>query len=421
MARLKKKQKTGSESQLSGLSDSELFLRRACDARQHRLDWWLPGAILGNTVVTLEGKKGTGKTPTLAAIATSITGGPAIPGWNGPRDGCVLWSSGEEDWEMFVTPRLEAMGCNLDRVFNPAIPSESGGLRKMTLPRDLELLERMIAARGVKAIMLDPLLSMVPPNIEMTKTQPARQFMEHLVDIAARLKCLVVATRHLTKGRQGDLKDKGQGSVEIGNASRSVLRCDEHPSILDHFVLSTVVCNLCRRPPARVFGFEDIKRDFKPMVWVPSSDLTLEDILSSGDDAAKRDEQADCDLMLYELIGGGSIAQGDILKEASAAGIKPYVLRQCKVRLRIESDRKSHARSGWWEWTAPLSGWPPELIDRSAKKRAATVPITARILPKTGGKMRAETLKNTQGAQDARESVPVPSFDQDVEVENGEA
>jgi AAA domain len=382
-------------------------------------EWYWPGAIPAGSLVLSEGRKSTGKSTVAAAIAACVTGGPAIPGWTGPRDGRVLWQGGEESWESVIIPRLVAAGADLGRVGRLQLRDQRGALRRCVLPDDLCLLGDAIREGQVRLIVLDPYISLAHPSLDMRVEQQARLYLESLSQTLADCACVGLLIRHIRKGTGGDSREAGLGSVAISNVARSLMRCDEHPHQPGDHVLSVIACNYGKKMATQIYRLRDSVGSFPKIEWVGQCDLDSDSIAEGRGSEAERDEWGEADHLLVSSIGDRWIAVAELLKEADGAGISPRMLRRAKARLRVQTRRVQHANQGWWEWGAPKNGWPSALLASDLHGGGGGARVDMERLGHVAPKKERKPRRKKQGDQDAPAHTRAPLDDPREEVENG--
>lgn len=163
------------------------------------IEQWLPMGKL----TLLAGAGGTGKTTLALGIAAAITSGGLFP--NGQRylgaSNVLIWSS-EDDPEDILTPRLAAMGANLDKVFILKGAKEDDKDRTFNPATDLESLKMALGeVGGVALILLDPVIGIVKGNSD--KATDVREGLDPLVEFAQDQQCAIIGISHFGKGGQG--------------------------------------------------------------------------------------------------------------------------------------------------------------------------------------------------------------------------
>lgn len=330
----------------------------AADAVQRPVDWLWRGAIPAYCYTLVQGRKGTGKSTIAAAIAASMTGGPVVPGWVGPRGGGVIWYGEERAWESVVVPRLALAGAALPWVRRLNERQMNGVSGRLTLPRDLDTMREIIQATQTALLIVDPISSLASPGIDLNNPQQARLFCQSLSDLCWDTQCSCVATQHIKKGNAGDPVDAGYGSAELANISRSVLRADHHPHMEGQLVLAHVAGNAGSPMPTQSLRLIPASEDLYRIEWLGVSDIDADTIAEGRGSEAERDEWHDADLLLAAVIGTAWVRVGEVMHRAESAGITPRMLRRAKARLRLPSRQRMSGADHYWEWGPPASGWP---------------------------------------------------------------
>lgn len=377
----------------------------AMHAEQVSTSWLWPGAIPAHCVVLLEGRKATGKSTVAASIAASITGGPTLPGWIGPRDRRVLWQASEDAWDSVVVPRLAAAKADLSRIGRSEGIQQQQRRRPLSLPDDMLFLRDLIVDTQAGLLVLDPYISLAHSSIDIRVEQQARSYLDALASVAAETRCTCLLLRHLRKGRGGDARESGLGSVAVANAARSILRCDEHPDLPNRWVLSVVASNYGKRMPTQIYEIITAKEGYPSVSWHGGCDLDADTIAEGRGDLASRDEYSDAERVLCFAIGSEYVRAALVISEAGRAGVGERTLRSAKARLRVPSVRVTGGSDAWWEWGPPLYGWPSGLLE------AAHSPATLQRLQgahapppeqkSSEGEGRVCALQPTQTTQDA--------------------
>lgn len=321
---------------------------------------WSP-YMLDNALTLIEGRKSTGKSSISATIAAAVTGGPPLPGGRKAKGRPVFWDAREDDWPSVVLPRLRAAGADLSLCGQLIAKGGDGRERKLRLPTDVSFLEETIQKSGAGLIVIDPYASSADPDLDLRVEQQARAYLEPLADVCNRHRCAALLTRHVVKGKGGDARDAGLGSVAVGNCARTVLRCDDHPHIVGMCVMSVVATNAAHRGQSLMYSVQ-VERGQPPrIVWAGDCPMTVDEIAEGRGSEAERDEWKDADLLLYGLIGASFVRVTQIQSEAQQAGISWATIRRAKARLSIHAKRVQHNGSGFWEWGPPDGGWPEGL------------------------------------------------------------
>src|SRR5205807_5387801 len=124
---------------------------------------WIP---LGKLTV-LDGDPGLGKSTLLLDLAARVTRGLAMPDGSTGMSGGVTLLTAEDSLGDTVRPRLEAAGADLARVRSlSAVGDADGGNRPPTIPRDIDILRRMIQENSSRLLILDPFLAYLSGGVD---------------------------------------------------------------------------------------------------------------------------------------------------------------------------------------------------------------------------------------------------------------
>jgi AAA domain len=369
------------------------------DARPLAQAWLLRGFFPRGCAITLEGRKGTGKSTIAASVVAALTGGPEIPGWEGPTNGRAVWLASEESWEDRVAPRLRVAGAHMGRVCTWQAKDNDGRLRRPVLPDDLEALQDVLWQISATVLVLDPYTSLANRTLDLLTEQAVRAYLEPLQRMCEELRILAILLRHLKKGLGGDAREAGRGSGAVTDVVRAVLRCDEHPHEQGINLLSCVAINFGKRGQTMQYKLGGEDPDFAKVEWCGTSDLDSDTIAEGRGNEADRDEWSDADRLLCSLIGKGWVKVEDLNDEAFRGGITPRMLRRAKARLRIPSRRRQIGRDGHWEWGAPEKGWPAGL---AVEGEGGGIPVTPGAL----GALEPETTRKTRKKQQGAKAPP---------------
>jgi hypothetical protein len=323
------------------------------------MQWIIPKMIPANSTILLEGTKGTGKSCVLACIAAHMTGGPPLPMAPITRSsGTVLWIANEEDYASVVKPRLRQSGAVVSRVISGREDPTSGARRRLKLPADLSKLTWLAEAHCLKAIVVDPWLSLLPYGARATEEQAVRDCLEPLGEWCNKFRVSVFLTRHLGKAKHSLRENQGLGSVAIGNVARAILRCEHRPSEETSKLLSVIRCNAAPNGPSLSYTITGKGNAY----WAEFAgvvDMDHEREALSDRERGELDERTDAENLLLELLTNGPLAANEVIKEARLAGVCERTLRDAKVKLGIESLPSRETGKPVWMWHPPAQAARP--------------------------------------------------------------
>lgn len=327
----------------------------ASQVKNQPVAWLLPGRVLKGTVAVLEGHKGVGKSSLCCALVAAITKGKPLIGRRKVQKGSVLWSPGEEDAATVVRPRLAVAGADLSRVHFPAA-NELGVRRRLMLPGCCGYLRSAIEHFGATLLILDPLSSHVPPEMDLRSDQSIHQVLDPVADLAYSTGCTVVITRNLVKAQGVDRLHAGLGGAAVGGVARSVLVIDQPDRKTSRRVLRVVACNLASATPAVEYHLVD-QGGWPIVARLKEVPIEQDDEVADQLDLSERDVRADARLLLRRMIGGDWVSVAHIEAEALSASIGQRTLRTAKAELGVLSRRVGTHTPAYWEWGPPKGGW----------------------------------------------------------------
>jgi RecA-family ATPase len=211
---------------------------------------------LGKLTV-LDGDPGLGKSTLTLGMAAALSRGTGLPGGSdlqGPAD--VVIVSLEDGVADTIRPRLEAADGDLARIH--VITSIGPEQRIPSVPDDLGEMEPVIAERGVKLVILDPLMGALSAGVNAHRDQDVRRALAPLAAMAQRTGAAIVIVRHLNKAEEKSAIYRGGGSIGIIGAARVGLLVARDPDATSpddpRRVLAVAKCNLARESRALRFS-----------------------------------------------------------------------------------------------------------------------------------------------------------------------
>ena len=328
---------------------SEIPMRRTVFLDEAKM---LPRASL----VVAAGRAGLGKTlyaGTLTALAT--TG--ELPGTDGPLD--VLYSTGEDDPESVLVPRMKAAGADLTRVHFTEYKLGEDVAQPLTLPDDVEQLA--VHARETKAalIVIDPIAAHLSGEIDSHRDADVRRALAPLASLARELNLTVLVIAHLRKGGGVDPLSRVSGSGAFGNAPRSVMVFGTDPDDEDgdrgaRRVIAHAKSNVAPKAESiachievREIEIEDEPFGVPVLVLDGESPHGAADVLDHPD-AEVRTERDSAKSWLLESLES-PIRTRELKASASAEGITWRTLERAKTDLGVKAAK---GPDGWY-WLPP--------------------------------------------------------------------
>ena len=181
---------------------------------------WKPYLPLGY-VSTMQASGGTGKSFLVCGIIAELSRGNLPFQENVIKPAKSLFVSAE-DSESIIAGRLSDCGADLDRCVIMDL-EKSRGINFHNGDR-LDEIESIVKSENIKFIVIDPLHAFIG-DVDMNRANIVRPIMQTFSSFAERYDLSLLLISHVSK-RKSDFNsnDNGLGSVDIVNASRSVLQ-----------------------------------------------------------------------------------------------------------------------------------------------------------------------------------------------------
>lgn len=301
---------------------------------------WNPYIPIGELTLA-EGDPEAGKGWFSYALAAWVSKGQ-YPLGNG-RQGRVLISSAEDAEDAVIKKRLRIVGAKMDDVeFLPPRPNLLG---------DMERFCAFVRQKGFVLVILDPLTSVLPKNVDPNKAEQVKPVLDELVGYAREGNFAVYIIRHYAKGQTTNAIYKGAGSVQIIGTARSTLAFGHDPefeAIIDPFQRRIIVTHakINVAPSGPSLKFELRNDSFE---YLGTADLSAYDLLQQeqsngvlrggllGEDKSKIQEAED---YLREKLAAGSVERREIMTEGQKVlNLSERTLERAGERLKVKKER----------------------------------------------------------------------------------
>jgi hypothetical protein len=339
---------------------------RLSDIAPEALRWLWPGRIPAGKITLLDGDPGLGKSTLLCELAARISRGDPLPGDESlvapaaPRG--VLLFSAEDDPYDTIRPRIDAAGGDPKRIVAfLAVPDGTDTGRPFALPRDLPILDALIAKVDAALVVFDQLVDYLPEGVSPQSLQRVRHAMGALRTSAERSGAAIVAVRHLTKSPSANPLYRGLGSIGILGTARSGLLLAPDPDDPERRILAVGKRNLARPAASLAFRLEEVPgTSVARVVWDGESPWTATELLhaqrdAADDGAARRSVVDEARAWLRETLAAGPRLARELRQEASERGIGRSALYAARKAEGI-SIAKEHTVQGSWVWTLTGTG-----------------------------------------------------------------
>ena len=276
-------------------------------------------------------------------LAANGSRGRGLPGAEPFEPWRTLMLTAEDGLADTLRPRLDRLGADVNRIFG------FEDLLDLSSSEGLGLLERAIANRGPRLVIIDPTVAYVGARTDLHRANQVRAVLGPLARLAARTQTAIVAIRHLNKSQGVQSLYRGQGSIDFTAAARSVLLVGSDPGEPEQRVVIHLKSNLERNGRSLAFTIRD-----GVFAWSGWSQLTARDLLQDDRAAEERTAIGEAKDFLVELLADGPQGSKEVLQGAKAAGISEKTLRRAKSQLKVKV-RKTDFHGNWC-WTLPGTG-----------------------------------------------------------------
>ena len=194
------------------------------DVPLQNVDWLVPDLLPRGELSLLGADGGTGKglwqAQLIACVTTGKTSGffPVPPA----QTGKVLILAGEDDPGKVLKARLLAAGADMNRVLCLTADDYFQRTGQPLTLRD-EALAKFAAKAGPLLLIVDPLQSFLPADVEMASRNQMRSALLPLRAIAAKQGCAVLIVMHSNKKQGVSGRARLADSSDIWDMARSVL------------------------------------------------------------------------------------------------------------------------------------------------------------------------------------------------------
>jgi archaellum biogenesis ATPase FlaH len=321
------------------------------DVKAEPVLWLMPGWLPLGELAILDGDPGLGKSTLTLDLAARLSRGHALPPLDGPdlgRGPCSTLLLGAEDsLSHTIRPRLDAMGADCNLVHSLEAMSKDGEERPVVLPRDLERMEAFIREKGVKLVVVDPLMAYLGSDVDSHKDQDVRRCLRPLSRLAGRLRIVVLLVRHLNKLAGGPALYRGSSSIAITGAGRASLIVGRDP-MEDRFVLAMNKINVGPVPASLAYRVVGSGMGCK-IEWDGECDLRKDQILGHGPPSALGGGPAKgrpataleaAKHFLVMLLAGGAVETAEVMRRAEERKISRNTLDRARADLNVEPFRR---------------------------------------------------------------------------------
>ena len=353
----------------------------ASAVRRQRLRYLEPGRIPFGLVTVIGGYGALGKSQYTCLLAGKLSRGEY-----GPPAATVI-ATAEDSPATTVRPRLEAVQADLDLVHFIGIQADDGLEDGIAIPDDLPIVTEAMKQLDARLLVVDPLVTHLPGEIDSHKDQSVRRAPAPLYRLAQELDCAVVVCIHLSKAQGMQPLQRLSGSGAFGNAARSVLLLDRDPDDPDgeqgrRRVLAHVKSNDGPEMPSLLYEIRPIvlpATDGAPEVETSRLELLGESphngraLLTTPSEEERSALDEATEFLRSELDDWQRHAADEIIKAARKLGIADRTLKRARKTIGAKTEKAGF--SSGWEWWLPkgpsVPREPPFLHEETSPQEVA--------------------------------------------------
>jgi AAA domain len=328
--------------------------------------WVWRDRVALSKITALAGRPKIGKGLLYSHLIAQVTRGTLDGDLDGPRD--VILVTTEDDPGDTLKPRLMAAGADLSRVSMLLMGSKDDPI-PFRVPQDAAELGRRAAEKNAALVVIDPLMEFVDGKVDSHKSQPVRQAIAALNQIARERDCAVLVIFHLNKGVSSDPLLRHEGSAAFTQVVRGGLMLGHDPDDPEgedgrQRVLAVSSSNLAAIAPSLVYridtarvvgdmGEEIVTAEMSP---IGESSVGAHDLLRERPDEDEQTGTDEAEELLAEELAEGPRPASEVTKQARQLSITEKQLRTARRRLGVESRRVGgggRRGAGHWEWSLP--------------------------------------------------------------------
>lgn len=299
------------------------------------IQWIWNNRIPRKGITLLEGDGGVGKSFAIASIISDLTVGRPLPGSPPLPALNVLLMSAEDDPEVVLKPRYETLHADCDKIHFYDQPFSLGS--------NIEAIIVEIKKRNIELVVVDPIIAYLSPNDDLNKSTDVRSFMSKIHDASKQLNVAFLLIRHWNKNSLASASQRGSGSVDFRNASRSVLQIIKNGNER-HLALEKT--NYAAQAKTISFSIHDGCLKWGAEIDKSADELLSEANLKNSYDLGTKEEATN---FLTEKLEKSTVAATDLIEEADQMGISKRTLMRAKKDLGIASKKISNV----WYWDKP--------------------------------------------------------------------
>lgn len=350
-------------------------LIQASTIEQKPIKWILNGWLAVGKFHVLGGVAGTGKSTIAMSLCAIISSGGLFPDGQQPEKGDVVIWTGEDDPQDTLTPRLKAMGADLDRVHFVGSFCNGDSERPFDPKQDILCLKKRIAnLKDIKLLVFDPIVSTIKKD--GNSNSDVRNDLTPIAQMAAELGFAVLGITHFSKFTGGNEPlERITGSLAFGAVPRvvwavtRVKTADES----DERILVRIKNNIGKDGDGFHYKVEQTSVDgidTSKVIWgkaiYGSASKLFQDAEALPCEAKTKIQE--CIELILQLLSDGPMASKEFDQRCKDSDFSTSTIRNAKEKLRIKPERMGGlGDKGRWEVSLPK---PKMLLSTSPQNTA---------------------------------------------------
>jgi putative DNA primase/helicase len=329
-----------------------VLVQRGRDLAMQKIEWLWPGWLARGKFHLLAGNKGAGKSTVLFDLMARLTAQTKWPDGTPVTAAAdaMVWS-GEDGIRDTILPRFVAAGGNRDRIYFPVTTLVDGESRPFDPSIDME---RLVKAAedypNLGAVMIDPIVLVLPSRADSHKNTETRRGLQPLVDFAEQRGVALIGITHFTKGTQDrDPVERVSGSLAFGALPRCIwgASADEDGNQRRLVRISSNIGPSGGGIEYTLFQAPLPDDDFSAqrVDWGVQIHGSARELLNAG----KRSAQAEAAGFLNKFLADGPKPQREIKEAADAFCHSWATIRLAQAKLGIKPYKNGKA----WLWELP--------------------------------------------------------------------
>lgn len=316
----------------------DIKVERMDHVKAEPIEWlWYPYIPIGKITI-LEGNPNIGKSWLIYTLASHFSLGKALPESKYTSRVRSLICSVEDNVSDTMKNRLNKLGGDHRWIFatNQPFRLDEDGIGKF---------EALCEEHRPGIVFFDPFFAYMGGNVDMFRANETREVLSRVQDVAVRHRFAAVCVRHLTKGnRDGSALFRGQGSIDITAAARSVLVAGTDPDDENLKVFMQIKNNLGPLGSPINFTTED-----GGLQWGERRpDVSASAVMNAESTGGGQKLGWVRDWLRNELADGPKKAS-EVELNAEKSSISRMTLRRAKEELKVVPSR---SKDGWY-WELP--------------------------------------------------------------------